>query len=227
MQVLGLGRCVQAPFEGRRIDRFTTVERDASGTQGLGNAGKEPRIQEHVTSGRDGIEEAMNRIVALLTVLTGLTGLAERVGTALQWLSPTLARLTVGLVFLQSGWGKLHDLDKITNYFTELGLAAPAFQARFASTTEFVCGGLLLVGLATRFAAVPLIVVMCVAIRTALWEQVDGIASLVGLLEFAYIVLLVWLGTNGAGPLSLDRLIAFGWRRRAAGRMPAAAPSRA
>jgi putative oxidoreductase len=165
----------------------------------------------------------MNRIVALLTALTALTGLAERVGTALQWLSPTLARLTVGLVFLQSGWGKLHDLDKITNYFTELGLAAPAFQARFASTTEFVCGGLLLVGLATRFAAVPLIVVMCVAIRTALWEQVDGIGSLVGLTEFAYIALLVWLGTNGAGPLSLDWLVARGWAERA----PAVAPSRA
>jgi len=65
------------------------------------------------------------------------------------------------------------------------------------------------------------------AIRTALWEQVDGIASLVGLLEFAYIALLVGLGTSGAGPLSLDRLIARGWRRRAAERMLAVAPSRA
>jgi putative oxidoreductase len=166
----------------------------------------------------------MKRIVALLT---GLTGLAERIGTALQWLSPALARLTVGLVFLQSGWGKLHDLEKVTNYFTELGLAAPAFQARLASTTEFVCGGLLLVGFATRFAAVPLIVTMCVAIRTALWAQVDGIGSLVGLTEFAYIALLVWLGTNGAGPLSLDHLIARGWQHRASGRAPMGAPSRA
>ena len=162
----------------------------------------------------------MKRMMALLT---GLAGLAERIGTALQWLSPAVARLTVGLVFLQSGWGKLHDLEKVTNYFTELGLAAPAFQARLASTTEFVCGGLLLVGFATRFAAVPLIVTMCVAIRTALWEQVDGIGSLVGLTEFAYIALLVWLGTNGAGPLSLDRLVARGWAERAL----AVAPSRA
>jgi len=166
----------------------------------------------------------MNRIVALIARLAGL---AERVGNALQWLSPALARLTVGLVFLQSGWGKLHDLEKVTNYFTELGLAAPAFQARLASTTEFVCGGLLLVGFATRFAAVPLIVTMCVATRTALWAQVDGIGSLVGLTEFAYIALLVWLGTDGAGPLSLDHLIARGWQHRAAERTLAAAPSRA
>ena len=166
----------------------------------------------------------MNRIVALIATLAGL---AERVGNALQWLSPAVARLTVGLVFLQSGWGKLHDLEKVTNYFTELGLAAPAFQARLASTAEFVCGVLLLLGFATRFAVVPLIVTMCVAIRTAQWEQVDGIGSLVGLTEFAYIALLVWLGTNGAGPLSLDRLIARGWQQRAAEQMPAAAPSRA
>ena len=162
-----------------------------------------------------------------LALLAGLAGLAERIGTALQWLSPAVARLTVGLVFLQSGWGKLHDLEKVTNYFTQLGLAAPAFQARLASTAEFVCGGLLLIGFATRFAAVPLIVIMCVAIRTALWEQVDGIASLVGLTEFAYIALLVWLGTNGAGPLSLDWLVARGWQHRAAERTPAVAPARA
>ena len=126
----------------------------------------------------------MNRIS---TLITSAARLAERVGTSLQWLSPTLARLTVGLVFFQSGWGKLHDLDKVTNYFTELGLAAPAFQARLASTAEFVCGGLLLAGFATRFAVVPLIITMCVAIRTALWQQVDGLGSLVGLTEFAYV----------------------------------------
>ena len=166
----------------------------------------------------------MNRIGVLLT---GLAGLAERIGTALEWLSPAVARLTVGLVFFQSGWGKLHDLEKVTNYFTELGLAAPAFQARLASTSEFVCGGLLLVGFATRFATVPLIVTMCVGIRTALWEQVDGLGSLVGLTEFAYIALLVSLGTHGAGPLSLDRLVARGWQRPVAERAPAVAPSRA
>src|SRR5215468_4771465 len=153
----------------------------------------------------------MNRIFAAATVGARL---AERIGDALRWLSPTIARLTVGLVFFQSGWGKLHDLEKVTGYFTELGIPNPAFQAWFASTAEFVCGGLLLLGLATRFAVVPLIITMCVAIRTAQWENVDGIGSLVGLLEFAYIALLVWLGTDGPGPLSLDRLLSgVAWHR--------------
>jgi len=143
----------------------------------------------------------------LSTFVVWAAGLAERIGGSLAWLSPAVARLTVGLVFFQSGWGKLHSLEQVTNYFTELGLPAPAFQARFASTTEFLCGGLLLLGLATRFAAVPLIITMAVAIRTALWDQVDGLGSLVGLTEFAYVALLLWLATNGAGPLSLDHLL--------------------
>jgi uncharacterized membrane protein YphA (DoxX/SURF4 family) len=88
------------------------------------------------------------------------------------------------------------------------------------STTEFVCGGLLLLGLATRFAAVPLMVTMCVAIRTALWDQVEGISSLVHLTEFAYLALLVWLATDGAGPLSLDRLITHESESLATGRLP-------
>jgi len=167
----------------------------------------------------------MNGILALGRAAFGL---ADRVGDAFGWLSPTIARLTVGLLFFRSGWGKLHHLQKVTDYFSELGLPAAAFQARLASTAEFVCGGLLLLGLATRFAAVPLIIVMCVAIRTALWDQVDGIASLVGLTEFAYIALLVWLATDGPGALSLDRLLTRGDEHRNGGRLPVTAgPSRA
>jgi putative oxidoreductase len=146
----------------------------------------------------------MNRI---LSTLPRLWDLAARIGKALDWLPPTVARLTVGLVFFQSGWGKLHNLAQVTDFFTELGLPAPAFQATLASTTEFVCGALLLAGLATRFAAVPLMITMTVALRTALWAQIDSLGSLFGLAEFLYIVLLLWLCTSGAGPLSLDWLV--------------------
>lgn len=149
------------------------------------------------------------------TSLSSLVALSERIADALRWLSPTLARLTVGLVFFQSGWAKLHDLEQVTGYFTQLGIPLPAFQARLASGAELVCGGLLLLGLATRFAVVPLVVTMCVAIATAQWENVDGLGSLVGLLEFAYVALLVWLGTDGPGPLSLDHLLGRAARRHA------------
>ena len=146
----------------------------------------------------------MQRVVVLWS---SLERLAERIGAALFWLPPTVARFSVGLIFFQSGWGKLHNLAKVTDYFTELGLPAPAFQATVVSATEFVCGSLLLVGLATRFAAVPLMVTMTVALRTALWSQLDSLGSLFGLAEYLYIALLLFLATSGGGPLSLDWLI--------------------
>jgi putative oxidoreductase len=146
----------------------------------------------------------MNRI---LNVVMNSWTLATRIGNAFNWLSPSLARLTVGCVFFQSGWGKLHDLAKVTDYFTQLGLPVPAFQAQLTATTEFVCGSLILVGLCTRLAVVPLIITMMVAIRTALWDQVESVSSIFGIVEFLYITLLVWLGTNGGGPLSFDHLI--------------------
>lgn len=145
---------------------------------------------------------------ALLTKAARLRDLAARIGMALEWLPPSVARLAVGLIFFQSGWGKLHNLDQVTDYFAELGLPAPSFQALLASSTELVCGALLLLGLATRLAAIPLIIVMIVALRTALWEQIDSLGSLFGMAEFLYIALLLYLGTAGAGPLSMDGLVA-------------------
>jgi putative oxidoreductase len=135
----------------------------------------------------------------------------------LAWLPPLAARLTVGLVFVWSGWGKLHHLDKITDYFRELGIPAPQIQAPFASATELVCGCLILLGLVTRLASIPLMVVMTVAILTAKRAELaqslhdDGFGemlnSLFGEAEFLYILLLLWLVVSGGGALSLDRLL--------------------
>lgn len=150
----------------------------------------------------------MHRIAQLIAATAAL---AARIGNALWWLGPTLARLAVGLVFVQSGWGKLQDLASVTEYFASLGLPNPAFQAALASTAELVCGALLLAGFATRFAVVPLIITMCVAIRTARWDEVTGIGSVFTMIEGLYIVLCIWLGTTGAGPLSLDALLARWW----------------
>jgi len=147
---------------------------------------------------------------------------ASRLADRLHACGPTAARLVVGWLFLLSGWGKLHDLASVTDYFTQLGLPAPSFQAVLASSTEFGCGALLLLGLATRAAAIPLMITMTVAIRTALWDQVDSAISLFGLAEFLYIVLLGWLATTGAGPLSLDALIGRLYSRRQSPRSAAA-----
>ncbi len=127
---------------------------------------------------------------------------------ALNWLPPLLARITVGWVFIESGWGKLHHLDKVTGFFTELGLPAPAFQACLVSNTEFIGGVLLLIGLFARFASIPLQIIMVVAIMTAKRAELNGFSDLIGFSEFLYILLLFWITLTGAGLISFDTLLA-------------------
>jgi putative oxidoreductase len=138
------------------------------------------------------------------TLRDRLHTLARRLGP----LGPALARLTVGLVFIGTGWGKLHTLPDVTDYFAGLGIPAPGLNARLAATTEFVGGLLVLVGLGTRVAVLPMSITMLVAILTAKRGDVHGLTDLVGLEEWSYLVFFIWLAVAGAGPLSLDRLVA-------------------
>lgn len=144
----------------------------------------------------------------IMNAAAALRRLVLTVAGKLSWLPPTLARITVGWLFMMTGWGKLTHMPDIVKYFGELGIPWPQFQAPLAATAEFVCGTLILVGLFTRLACVPLIITMIVAIITARKGDYEGIASLFGFVEYLYIVLFVWLGVAGAGPLSLDRFLA-------------------
>ena len=133
-----------------------------------------------------------------------LLALARR----LEPLGPTLARLTVGLVFIGTGWGKLHTLPDVTDYFASLGIPMPGLNARVAASTEFFGGILVVIGLGTRIAVLPMSVTMVVAILTAKRADLHGLTDLVGFEEWSYLVFFIWLAVAGAGPLSLDRLIA-------------------
>lgn len=119
-----------------------------------------------------------------------------------------LVRVVVGIVFLTSGWGKLQHLDGVTEFFRSLGIPFAEVQAPFVAGVELVGGALVLVGLGTRLAAVPLFFTMVVAIATAKWGDLEGFGSFVRLSEVDYAVLFVVLFGFGAGPLSLDALIA-------------------
>ena len=121
-------------------------------------------------------------------------------------LGPALARLTVGVVFIGTGWGKLHSLPDVTEFFASLHIPAPAFQARLAAGTEFVGGILVLAGLFTRFASLPLAFTMVVAIATAKRADITGPSALLGFEEWSYLVFFVWLALAGPGALSLDAL---------------------
>ena len=57
----------------------------------------------------------------------------------LAFLGPTLARLTLGVVFIGTGWGKLHSLDNVTEFFTSLHIPLPGLNARVASACVAIC----------------------------------------------------------------------------------------
>ncbi|HEY0195135.1 MAG TPA: DoxX family protein [Kofleriaceae bacterium] len=126
----------------------------------------------------------------------------------IEWIGPLLVRLTLGLVFVTTGWGKLHSLDTITDYFTQLNIPAPHAQAVMVSTIEFVGGCLLILGLGTRIVSVLLVGVMAVAIYTAKLPELHGVAELAATDECIYLVAFIWLAVAGAGAASLDHLIA-------------------
>lgn len=135
----------------------------------------------------------------------------------LDWVGPLVARFTLGVLFVSTGWGKVHSLDRVTGFFLELGIPAPAFHAHLVSFVELLGGALLIVGLCSRLAALPLVVSMGVAIVTAQREQIHGLPDLFGLVEWTYLALLLWVALAGPGKVSLDHLL-FGPARASEGR---------
>jgi putative oxidoreductase len=123
------------------------------------------------------------------------------------WVGPLALRLSLGAVFLGTGWGKLHNLAGVRSFFTELGIPFPAAQAAMVSGIELVGGTLILLGLFTRFAALPLMATMTVAILTAKRPEIDGIRSLLAFEEFTYLAGFLWLFVAGAGKASVDALL--------------------
>ena len=132
------------------------------------------------------------------------------------WVGPLALRLSLGAVFLGTGWGKLHNLGQVTGFFTELGIPFPAVQAAMVSGIELVGGTLILLGFFTRLAALPLMATMAVAILTAKRPEIDGIRSLLAFEEFTYLAGFLWLFVAGAGKASLDALL-FGRKGRLPG----------
>ena len=139
-----------------------------------------------------------------------------------EWLAPLMLRVSLFAVFAPTGWGKVHDLATPTDYFTELHIPFPHFNAVLVSFTELIGGTLLLVGLLSRAAAVPLATSMVVAIITAKREKLDGVLDLLSVDEFIYLVMLLAILLRGPGKASLDHLLDRVMRKRLAEDKPAA-----
>jgi len=126
-----------------------------------------------------------------------------------------LIRLTVGLIFLTEGIQKYLFPELLgTGRFLTIGFHNPAFWAYFTGTFEIICGTLIIVGLVTRLASIPLIIIMITAfistkipilVHKGFWPWAHEYRT-----DFAMTLLLIYLLIYGSGKWSVDSKIING-----------------
>jgi putative oxidoreductase len=130
-----------------------------------------------------------------------------------------LVRLYWGIQFIGTGWGKVHNLAKVTSFFTDLGIPAPALNAAFVSGLELVGGALLAIGLASRPIALLMTVNMLVAYLTADREALFSIFSdpgkFYGATPYTFLFASLLVLIFGPGKYSVDALLASKRQRSA------------
>lgn len=119
----------------------------------------------------------------------------------------------VGVVFLSEGIQKLLFADTLgSGRFARIGLPNPEFLGPFVGVFEIACGILLLLGLLTRLAAVPLTTIMLVAIATTkagvlstggFWEMMHGSRT-----DWSMLLGSIFLLIKGGGKWSADQALA-------------------
>ncbi len=120
-----------------------------------------------------------------------------------------IIRLIVGLIFLFEGIQKFLFPELLgTGRFLKIGFTEPAFWAYFTGTFEIICGTLILIGLLTRLASIPLFIIMLTAFVTTKWPMLINKGFWVMAHEyrtdFAMTLLIIYLVISGGGRWSID-----------------------
>jgi len=122
-------------------------------------------------------------------------------------------RLYWGWQLAQSGWGKLHHLSNVGEYFGTLGLPMPAQMAVFIACVEFFGGIFLALGLASRITGLVLTVNLTMAYvmgdREALLSFFSDPDKFIAAAPFAFLIASLIVLIFGAGKISVDTALAF------------------
>lgn len=120
-----------------------------------------------------------------------------------------IVRMIVGAVFLSEGIQKfLFPVLRGAGRFEKIGLPSPEFLGSFVGAFEIVCGMLILLGLFTRLASIPLVAIMLVAIATTkstvlaekgFWEMMHGSRT-----DWSMLLGSIFLINKGSGYWSVD-----------------------
>lgn len=130
--------------------------------------------------------------------------------------STILIRVMVGTIFLSEGIQKfLFSAIRGSGRFENIGLPYPEFLGPFVGLFEIFCGALILLGLFTRLASIPLIIIMFVAIvctkvgmlsNIGFWEMLHASRT-----DWSMLLGSVFLLFKGGGRFSLDKFIINRW----------------
>jgi len=122
-----------------------------------------------------------------------------------------LVRLYWGWQLIESGWGKLHHLDKVTEFFGSLNLPMPAETALAISSLEFFGGIFLAIGLLSRLTALVLTINMVMAYVTADREALLSIFSdpdkFYAAAPYTFLIASLVILIFGPGKIAVDSLI--------------------
>ncbi|MFH6936024.1 DoxX family protein [Flavobacterium sp. FlaQc-30] len=123
-----------------------------------------------------------------------------------------IIRLIIGAVFFSEGIQKfLFPTIRGAGRFEKIGFPSPDFLGSFVGFFEILCGILLLVGLLTRLASIPLIIIMLVAFATTkaevladegFWELLHGSRT-----DWAMLLGSIFLLITGGGNWSIDKIL--------------------
>lgn len=142
-----------------------------------------------------------------------LYGFFVSIGSNLQSLFLLYMRITWGHQFFIIGSAKLENITSTIQGFAQLGIWAPEFHAYFVGISEMVGGLLLIVGFASRLAAIPLIGIMIAALSTAHAEHLKNFqfvldpTTLAGESPYPFLITTLMILTFGAGRISIDAWI--------------------
>src|SRR4029077_11996020 len=124
-----------------------------------------------------------------------------------------LVRLYWGWRLAQSGWGKLHHLSNVGEYFATLGLPMPAQMAVFIACVEFFGGIFLALGLASRITGLVLTVNLTMAYvigdREAMLSFFSDPDKFIAAAPFAFLLVAVIVLIFGSGKISADTAMGF------------------
>lgn len=144
--------------------------------------------------------------------LASLTRRISSLGNLLQTPLLLAIRLFWGWQFMIAGWGKLTNLERTAGFFGDLHLPLPYVSAFLAGSAECFGGALLLIGLMSRLAALPLIFTMIVAYATAGHEELTAISrdpdKFVSATPFLFLFASLIILAFGPGAVSVDQWLA-------------------